>query len=210
MCINDWFRAGGAKPVDPTCETDMQSTETIVTILVAVIAVVGVVQLVIFFAMLFALRKAAKAAEEHAVELKVKILPLLDQTRELAETAKNLLTRVEPRIEAVAIDIAEITRTATLETKKISESVDEMRERMRRQAERVDGMTTSALNGVDRFGQFMNYAASVPMRQVSGIVAAARAVVETLRKPAPPQHGAHVPMTPREEPIREERSSSVR
>jgi hypothetical protein len=46
-------------------------------------------------------------------------------------------------------------------------------------------MTTEALNGLDRAGQLLTQAVSVPARQVAGVVAAAKAVLETLRKPAP-------------------------
>lgn len=194
----------------------MQSTEMILTILVTVVAVVGLIQLIILFVMFLALKKAGKVAGEHAAEIKAKINPLLEQSRELIETTKNLIARIEPKIEAAASDLAEITRTATGEAKRLSASVDEVRERVRLQAERVDGMTTGALNGVDRFGQFVNHAAGIPVRQVSGFMAAAKAVVETLRKPAPharatePRDIAADVLTPREERIREERPAAVR
>ena len=193
----------------------MQSTEMILTILVSVIATIGLIQLIILFAMFLALKKAGKAAGEHAAELKARINPVLDQSRVLVETTKNLIARIEPKIESVATDLAEITRTASGEAKRLTDSVDEVRERMRRQAERVDGMTTGALNGVDRFGHYVNHAAGIPVRQVSGLMAAAKAVVETLRKPAPRSHAAPSEtapdvMTPREERIRAERSAAVR
>jgi hypothetical protein len=48
-------------------------------------------------------------------------------------------------------------------------------------------MTTSFLNGVDRFGTFLNDAVHVPVRHANGVVAAVKAVVDTLRSPAAPR-----------------------
>ncbi len=70
---------------------------------------------------------------------------------------------------------------------RLQESVDEVADRARQQVNRVDSMTTSMLNGVDRFGRFLNEAVQTPVRQVNGVVAAAKAVVESLRAPAPPR-----------------------
>jgi uncharacterized sporulation protein YeaH/YhbH (DUF444 family) len=93
--------------------------------------------------------------------------------------------RLEPKLESAATDVAEMAHIANTEAKKLQESADEIAERIRRQAARVDGMATDLLNGIDRAGQLVSQAVTVPLRQISGIVAAGKAIIDTFRAPAP-------------------------
>lgn len=188
----------------------MQSTETILTILVAVIAAFGFVQMLILAGMFLAMRKALKASGEYANELKTKVNPIIQETTEVLATTKGVIRRLEPKLEAAAGDLADMTKTASTEVRRISAHVEDLADRAKRQAERVDGMTTNALNGVDKVGHFLNEAVNMPARQMSGVVAAARAVMQTLRRPAPSSRPAPHVMTPREERIRQERQAAVR
>jgi methyl-accepting chemotaxis protein len=170
-------------------ETSMQNTETILAILVAVIAVAGLIQLIILFVLFLALRKAMKLGGEYAADMRDKVVPVLEHSKAFLQTSKQLITRLEPKLEAAATDLAELVHTANAEAKKLQESTDEITERVRRQAARVDEVTTEALNGLERVGQILNQVVTVPVRQVSGVVAAARAIFETLRSPTPPRDG---------------------
>jgi uncharacterized protein YoxC len=149
------------------------------------------------------MNKGLKAAREYCDEVRTKVEPLLDSSHELVQQTRALMVRLEPKLETAADDLADITRTVREETKRFSASVDEVTGRMRRQAERVDEMTTSTLNTVDKVGHFLNEAVSAPVRQISGVVAAARAVITSLRAPAPPRQSDS------EERIREERQNYV-
>jgi hypothetical protein len=171
-------------PADALRETSMPSTQMILTTLVAVIAVVGLVQLIIFLAMFVAMMKGIKLAEEYAAEMKDQLVPILENSKVLLQTTQGIITRLEPKLDAAATDLAEITKVASAEAKKILESADEIAGLVRKQAARVDGMTTDALNGIERAGQFVNEVVSVPVRQISGVLAAAKAIMETLRRPA--------------------------
>jgi hypothetical protein len=53
----------------------------------------------------------------------------------------------------------------------------------RRQAVRIDGMATTVLDAADRAVTLTNETVVKPMRQVSGILAAIKAVVDALRSP---------------------------
>ena len=163
----------------------MQSTETILAVLVAVIAVGGVIQLIILFVMFLSVRKAMVAAGEFATEMRDKVLPVLEHSKAAIQSTKQLITKLEPKLEAAVTDLAELTHAANAETKKLSASTDEITERVRRQAARMDQMTTETLNTLDRLGHLLSQAVTVPVRQVSGVVAAAKAVFETLRSPSP-------------------------
>jgi uncharacterized protein YoxC len=163
----------------------MPSTEMILTILVTVIAVAGLIQLFILFAVFLAFRKGMKVAGEYATEMKSHVVPLLEQSRTLFRTTNELIARLEPKLESAATDVAEMAHIANTEAKKMQETADEIAERIRRQAARVDGMATDALNGIDRAGQLVTQAVTIPLRQISGIVAAAKAIFGTFRAPAP-------------------------
>lgn len=167
----------------------MQNIELILTILVAVIAVAGLVQLIILFVMFLAMKKAITLAAESGTDLRDKVVPVLEHSKAFLQTSKQLITKLEPKLEAAATDVAELAHTANTEAKKLQESTDEITERVRRQAARVDGMTTEALNGLDRIGTVLNQVTTVPVRQVSGVMAAARAIIEVLRSPVPPRDG---------------------
>jgi hypothetical protein len=71
-------------------------------------------------------------------------------------------------------------------------------ERTQRQTARVDGMVTSALDSVDKVGGFVADSVGKPVRRISALVAAARAVVQSLKATAPhsrlaPGPGNHDP-----------------
>ncbi len=163
----------------------MPNHETILTILVSVIAGGVLVQLIILFVVFLAVRKGMKFAGEYALELKSQVVPVLERSKVLMQTTKDLITRLEPKLEAAATDLAEVARVANAESKKIQVVADEITEKVRRQATRVDFMTTETLNAMDRVGHLLNQAVTVPIRQVSGVAAAAKAVFETLRNPTP-------------------------
>lgn len=183
---------------------DSQHLDTILIIMVAIFGVSVLLQLIVLGGAAIAMSKALKAAKEYADDMRGKIEPVLHSSHELLEKTRTLMARLEPKIEAAAGDLADITRTAREETTRISASMDEINERIRRQAERVDEMTTSALNGVDKVGHVLNVAVSTPARQVSGVVAAAKAVLNVLRSPS-----SSSPRPDPEERIRAERQQYV-
>jgi len=160
----------------------MPSTEMILTILVTVIAVAGLFQLIILFVMFLAMRKGMKLAGEYATDIQSQVVPVLEHSKALIKSTRELIVKLEPKLDSTATDLANIAHIASAEAKRMQESADEITDRIRRQAERVDGLTTEALDTVERVGQFVNHAIEVPLRQISGILAAARAIFETLGK----------------------------
>ena len=183
------------------------NTDTILLLMVGFTGVAVLLQFCVLLGIFLTTRKALATAKEKADEIEASVMPLIHHSKDLVRSTKELvqkttevMARLEPKLDAAATDLSEMVSSARAETARIQASVDEINDRVRRQAARVDGMTTSVLNGVDRVGHFVSEAVNVPVRQVSGIpgpqaekiVAAAKAVVDVLRAPAPPRH------TPRE------------
>jgi methyl-accepting chemotaxis protein len=171
--------------------------ETLLIVFIAITGAAVLLQACVLLGMYLTMRKAVQTGKEQADEFRSKIVPVLDSSKEflgiakaLLGTAQDLIKQLEPKLDSAASDLAGMARDLHVQTYRLQVSADEIAQKVRRQADRVDGMTTSVLNGVDRFGNFVNEAVKVPVRQVSGIMAAAKAVVETLRAPVPHQRKA--------------------
>ena len=198
----------------------MDGTVTILTILVTVIGVIGLLQLVILFAMFLGIKKGVKEISTHAGEIKAKVNPLIDQSTEAVAQAKDaiahskgvldqtkhLIARLEPKLEMAAADLADITHTASEEAKHLQQASTEISDRVRRQALRLESLSNRTFDGVDRAGHMIGSAVTSPMRNFTGMVAAAKAVVDHFRKGGGQQRTARVHTTP----IAEERTAEQR
>ncbi len=174
------------------------NTETLLIVMVAITGFSVVIQAIALIVVTATVAKAAKSTKSEIEELRSKVTPIVLSSKELIDTTRALITRLEPKIVDAATDLAEITETAKVQVARIQEATDEITarvriatddisERVRQQAARVDSMTTSALDSVDRVGGVISHAVAIPVRQVSGVLAAARAVIDTLRAPTPPR-----------------------
>lgn len=172
------------------------------TILLAFALVTGLavlLQAIFLLAIAAAMRKTASSIRSEAESLRAAIMPVLLDTKEIAASsrdtlaraqeffvnAQGFLSRVSPRIEATAGHLEEITRGLRTQSAQMQSSVQEILARVEKQSDRVDGMITGLLDTVDRAGGFLVNVVSRPARQISGILAMVKAVVESLRGPAP-------------------------
>jgi methyl-accepting chemotaxis protein len=172
----------------------MGNTETLLIVFVGITGVAVLLQACVLFALFMTVRKAVQSANEQADEYRGKLTPLLDTAgqmlttaNDLVASAQKLIKNVQPHVEAAVTELSGMASDIRAEAARLEASVDEVAARARYQAERVDGMATSFLNSVDRFGHFLNEAVHGPIRQVNGVIAAAKAVVDALRTPAPPR-----------------------
>ena len=164
----------------------MSHTDTFMIAIVVLVGISVILQIGFVIGAAIMGSRALRLAKEYGDDFRSVATPALQHAREVLESTQKLIARLEPRLDAAASDLAEMVQAAREETRNIQASADEITERIRKQAERMDTMTTTALNGVDRVGQFLN----VPVRQVSSVVAALKAIVDALRTPAPPRSRA--------------------
>jgi hypothetical protein len=168
------------------------------TVLIALIAVTGLaalVQTIILLAIFFAFRKAARTFREEREKLNTTLMPVLYEARDAIAITRDILTsaqaffagaqgfmsRTTPKIEAAASDLEEMTHELLVQTGQLQSSAQEVLERVRKQGDRLDAMFSNLLDTVDRAGGFVTEFVSKPVRQVSGVLRAAKAVVESLR-----------------------------
>lgn len=172
-------------------------------ILLAFAVVTGlavILQTIFLLAILVATRKTFSALRNEVEKMRSALMPviydtrdilastrdMLGRTQEVLTTAQGFLTRVAPKVEASASDLAEITRGLRVQSVQMQSSAMEILERVRRQSDRIDGMFTGVLDTADRAGGFVTDVIGKPVRQISGMLNAVKAIIESLRTPGRP------------------------
>ena len=99
--------------------------------------------------------------------------------------------RVGPKLDSVATDVTELVHGLRAQSMELEVSATEILEKVRRQTSRMDAMLTGVLDSIDRAGGFVTHAVSVPLRQMSALAAAAKAIFGTLRTGTPAAAHTH-------------------
>jgi hypothetical protein len=148
--------------------------ETLLLIFVACTFAAVLMQAIVLLGLLITARKALKTAQQQFEELRTDVFPVIKDT-------KQLLVNVGPKIESVANDVADLTGNLRAQSARLEISAGEILERIHRQTNRIDAMLTNVLNTADRAGAVVADVISVPVRQLAGFAAFARAAVTSLR-----------------------------
>jgi uncharacterized protein YoxC len=164
------------------------TNETLTTIFIIVTAVAVSLQALILLGLFIAVRKTVKAIRSDVEQLRTAATPILHHT-------KDFVTRVTPKLDAVAGDLVEMSRGLRAQSMEFQETATEILERVHRQTGRVDTMFTSTLDKVDKASTVVNDAVTVPLKHLTGITAFAKAALESLRSTSPktrtqPTHSA--------------------
>jgi len=164
----------------------------VLTIFVIIVALAFVAQAAILGAFYVFARKAFDSLKQDVDEIRDATLPILTTSREFFQ-------RISPRIDPITADvaktlantktitsdIAEVTGRLRDEAASVQSSATEVLNKVKHQTERLDHMVTEVLNSVDRIGHVLETTVTVPARQAAGVLAAFKAVVESLRRPRP-------------------------
>ncbi|MGA3010410.1 MAG: hypothetical protein ABSD72_09125 [Terracidiphilus sp.] len=176
--------------------------QTIMLALAAAIGLAVLLQTIILLAMFVTMRKVIGAIREEAESLRAAVMPVIYDSRDVLASSRDVLanslvffgnsqklladaqaffTRVSPKIESTIGDAADITRVLQTQATEMQASTLEIMEQVRKQSERIDGMMTHFLDTVDRAGGYVADVVSTPVRQISSVLRAAKAIVESLR-----------------------------
>jgi hypothetical protein len=155
------------------------NSQTVQLIIVAAVALTMLLQAIVLLAIFTTLRKSAQAMREDIEELRSSVMPILGKV-------SDLIGSTGPKVEAAAQDLAAMSHNLRRQTADVQATANEVMERLRRQSARMDTMLTGILDAVDRATGFMSDAVTKPMRQLAGLLASAKAIVESLRSEAPP------------------------
>ena len=161
------------------------SHENIELAFVAIAALALVSQAVILLAIYLGVSKAANSIKDEIQDMHSSIKPVVESTRELVGATRETLNRLTPKVESTVADATEVARSFRAQAADIEASLEQVLERIRKQTARIDGMFTSTLDAVDKAGAFLTETVSKPVRQLNGLLAALRAIVESLRASDP-------------------------
>jgi len=163
--------------------------ESLLTVFVALTALALLAQAGILLAALLVGRKMFLSLRNDFEELRTSAMPVLNESRALFE---RLVPEVEPilkefvaaapNLKAISADVAALTKKARTQADGIEASAVDALERIRHQAARLDSAVTRALDDTDRVLGFVHTAVSAPARQIAGVLAAARAIMESFRR----------------------------
>jgi argininosuccinate lyase len=180
--------------------------QTIQLVIIGVAALAVVMQAVVLIAILIAMKKAATAMHRDIQELRASVTPMILDSRDFIERTvprvedfisnvapkiEDFITNTAPKVEATASDVAEIVHTLRVKTAEAELTVTEILARAQHQTSRVDGMVTTALDSVERVGGFLDKTVSKPVKQISALVAAGRAVVQSLNATSSRPHSSN-------------------
>jgi uncharacterized protein YoxC len=159
--------------------------ETIELACIGVAALALLMQTIILFALYRGVSKAAQSMKAEIEDLRASLMPILETTRQVVGTTRDLVVSLTPKVEATVSDVAELARGVRAQAAEVEAATEEILGRVRRQTGRIDTMFTGTLDAVDRASAYVTETVSKPVRQLSGILAAIKAVVESLRASDP-------------------------
>jgi hypothetical protein len=147
----------------------------------AVTALGVLLQAFVLLAIYIAIRRTIARLHEVTDELKQQVLPTI-------ATARNLLEDVSPKLKVASSNLVAASQSLRHQANHASATVDELLDMTMVQAARVDEIVTAGIDSAAYAAQAVQHAFSVPVRQVSALVAALKAAFEVLRgrKQTPP------------------------
>jgi uncharacterized protein YoxC len=154
--------------------------ETIELACIVLGALALLMQSAILLAIYVGVSKGTKKMQEEIEDIRSSVMPVMKDTRELVDSARELFVRLSPKVESTVTDVSEVTRSLRAQTTDVEVSLEEILEKVRKQAGRIDSMITGTLDAVDRAGAFVTETVSKPVRQLSGLLAGMKAVIESL------------------------------
>lgn len=157
--------------------------ETLLLIFVAATGAAVLLQAGVLLAMYITLRKSTKAMQEQMEELRGTVTPVLKRT-------KDFLDNVGPKLESVATDLAELAHGLRAQSAELQESATVIMGSVRRQTSRLDAMCTDLLDTADRATHVVSEVIQTPLRQISALAAATKAMLGALRGPVRQPHAA--------------------
>jgi len=160
--------------------------DTLLTAFIAVTAAAVVLQMFILFGMFIAIRKLAARIEGLADKVEdttsvvqVRVLPLLENAKDVGEDIKTLVANSRPKVETIVSNLSEISTTAKASVERVQVTMNDAIDRTRLQIIRGDEILTRTMNRVEETSEKVQQSVMSPMRQVSGLAHAISAGFST-------------------------------
>jgi methyl-accepting chemotaxis protein len=132
-------------------------------IFVGVTSAAVVIQAGILAGMFVAVRKSSARMEALAEEVKTKVLPT-------ADTARELLDGLRPKIDTIATNVSESTTVVRGEIERLDATLSDVVDRTRLQVIRADELLSRTLDRIEETTDAVHRTVVSPVRQISGLV----------------------------------------
>lgn len=142
-------------------------------IFVGLVAVSMVIQAITVVGMAVGAAKTRKRVMEMVEELRSKMLPLIDKSRDLVDEAG-------PKVKVIAENLAHTSHLVRNRVTEFDATMSEANLKTRAQVARVDGMVTSVLNTTSDVAEMFQRAVKVPAREFSGLMNGLKAGLDVL------------------------------
>jgi hypothetical protein len=127
----------------------------------------------VLLAMYLAMRKSGDRMEALATEIKVKLLPAVEQGQEV-------LNELRPKLQVIADNLEETTTTLRSQVKRVDATVNDAVDRARLQVIRADELLSRTLDRVEQTSDMVHKTVISPVRQLSGIMQGITVALEFL------------------------------
>lgn len=152
------------------------NSQTLFVVLVVFVCLTGValvVQAIVMLVAFITMRRTVLSIHADVHELRTTVTPILTRSKET-------LDKVAPKIESVATDIADLTQRFREQGAYMQATTTDILERVERQTARLDIIVTGVIDGVERATNAVADSVTRPVRQVSAILASAKAFLSVL------------------------------
>jgi len=144
-----------------------------ITVFVFLTGIAVLLQAGVLAAMYFTMRKSGERMEALATEVKTKVLPTVEQAREL-------LVEFRPRLQVIAENLEETTSTMRNQVQRVDAAVTDVVDRARLQVIRADELLSRTLDRVEETSDMVHKTVISPVRQFSGLLQGVTAGIEFL------------------------------
>lgn len=161
------------------------NNETLLVIFVGLTGFALLVQAIVMLAAFLTMRKTVISLQADVHELRESAMPIIEKSR-------DTLDRLAPKIESVSNDVSDVVRTLREQTQQFQLVAGDVLDRVHRQTSRVDNMFTGVVDGVEHASNVVVDSVARPARQVSAILAGAKAFLGVLATGRRPGHRVEV------------------
>jgi len=161
--------------------------ERLLMVFIGLIAVAMVVQAIVIGIAAMGAVKAQKKMMGVAEELRIVMVPFLNETRSVLSKTNDLISDVGPAIRTITAhvsvaseNIAKASESLKDKAQEFDETLGEANQRARVQIRRVDSMVTSTLTATSEIAASIYQGIQVPVREVVGILAGLKAGLDSL------------------------------
>ncbi len=152
---------------------EMHNSHTLSLIFTIAVVASIIVQAIVAIAFFAVTAKTMNKLSSIAEALSLKASPLVADVHSVVQD-------ITPKIKIISENIADISDTVREQTKHVNVTVEEVVDKTRAQAVKVDDMVSAVLGSIAHAGNVVHEGVARPARQVSGVLRGIRVGLETL------------------------------